>query len=160
MRTPFLRSFLFLIVLSALRSVALAQPFSHSVHAASIDDPSLTTPIGMVWIQSTGFGKKEVIAQLDAEKAAMETLVFQGVAGTQFAMPLVADESASRKDHADFYTGFFDQQGFRAYVNKTQTTEALTEFKGGKKMGTRVLVDVNGLRKHLEDKGIIKKFGM
>ena len=160
MRTPFLRYVLFLVVLSAARTAAFAQPFSHSVHAASIDDPSLTTPIGMVWIQSTGFGKKEVVAQLDAEKAAMETLVFQGGGCKQCAMTVGADESASRKDHADFYAGFCDQQGFRAFVNKTQTTEALTKFKGGKKMGTRVLVDVNGLRKHLEDKGIIKKFGM
>ncbi len=160
MHKPFLRSVLSVSVLLAAGTVAFAQPFSHSVHRASMDDPSLTTPIGMVWIQSTGFGKKEVIAQLDAEKAAMETLVFQGIAGTQFAMPLVADESVSRKDHADFYTGFFDQQGFRAFVNKTETTESLTKFKGGRKMGTRILVDVNGLRKHFEDKGIIKKFGM
>jgi hypothetical protein len=139
---------------------SFAQPFSHSVHSATIDDPSLTAPVGMVWIQSTGFGKKETIAQLDAEKAAMETLIFQGVAGTQFAMPLVADESGSRKEHADVYTGFFEQQGFRAFVSKTQTVSGLTKFKGGKKMETRMLVDVNGLRKYLEDKGVIKKFGM
>jgi len=36
----------------------------------------------------------------------------------------------------------------------------LVKFKGGKKMDTRMLVDVNGLRKHLEDKGVIRKFGM
>ncbi len=140
--------------------VTQAQAYSHSVHAATIDDPSLATPVGMVWVQSTGFGKKDVIAQLDAEKAAMETLVFQGIAGTQFSMPLVADEAASRRDHAEFYTSFFDQQGFRAFVNKTQAVQGLTKFKGGKKLETRVLVDVNGLRKHFEDKGLIKKFGM
>ncbi len=160
MRTLFPRMFHLLAVLALAPLGAFAQPFAHAVHAATIDDASLSAPTGMVWIQSTGFGKKEVIAQLDAEKAAMETLVFQGIAGTQFSMPLVADESTSRRDHAEFYAGFFEQQGFRAFVSKTQKMSGLVKFKGGKKMDTRMLVDVNGLRKHLEDKGIIKKFGM
>ena len=146
--------------LALVATVSMAQPFSHSVHAATIDDPSLSAPVGTIWVQSTGFGKKEVPAQLDAEKAAMETVVFQGIAGTQFSMPLVADESGSRKDHAEFYTDFFDQQGFRAFVNKTQKVSGLVKFKGGKKLETRMLVDMNGLRRHLEDKGLIKKFGM
>lgn len=143
-----------------LANAALAQPFAHAVHAATIDDPSLSAPVGMIWVQSTGFGKKEAEAQLDAEKAAMETVVFQGVPGTQFSMPLVADESGSRKEHVDFYAGFFEQQGFRAFVSKTQKVSGLTKIKGGKKLETRLLVDMNGLRKHLEDNHVIKKFGM
>lgn len=137
-----------------------AQPFSHAVRAATIDDPSLTAPVGMIWVQSTGFGKKVMDAQLDAETAAMETVVFQGIAGTQFSMPLVTDEAESRKAHADFYDGFFAKQGFRAFVTKTQTTQPLTKFKGGKQMGTRILIDMNALRKHFEDKGVLRKFGM
>ena len=160
MATPLLRMIPLFILLASAPIAVFAQPFSHAVHAATIDDASLSAPTGMVWIQSTGFGKKEVIAQLDAEQAAMETLVFQGISGTQFAMPLVADQSASRRDHAEFYTTFFEQQGFRAFVNKTQQMSGLVKFKGGKKMDTRMLVDVNGLRKHLEDKGVIRKFGM
>lgn len=148
------------IGLCLMAAGAMAQPFSHAVHSATIDDPSMGAPVGMIWVQATGFGKKEVIAQLDAEKAALEEVLFRGIAGTQFSMPLVPNESASRAEHADFYTRFLDQQGFRAFVSKTQAVQGLTKFKGGKKLETRLLVDMNGLRKHLEDNNVIRKFGM
>lgn len=138
----------------------LAQPYSHEVRSATIDDPSLTAPVGMIWIQAVGFGKKEVDAQRDAEVAALEALLFQGIANTQFSMPMVEGEAASREQHAAFYKIFFDQQGFRQFVSKTQLVQGLTKFKGGRKLVTRILVDVNGLRRHLTSNGVIRKFGM
>lgn len=151
--------YLTLALVCSFSLIVEAQPFSHSVHAASIDEPSLATPVGTVWIQSTGYGKKEIIAQLDAEKAALEALIFQGIASTQFILPLVADEPASRKDHADFYKAFFDEQGFRVFVTKTELVSGLEKFKGGKKLTTRLLVDVHGLRRHFETNKIIGGLG-
>lgn len=148
------------IVVALSGSLLQAQPYSHEVRSATIDDPSLTAPVGMIWIQAVGFGKKEVEAQRDAEVAALEALLFQGIANTQFSMPMVEGGVASREQHAAFYKTFFEQQGYRQFVSKTQLVQGLTKFKGGRKLVTRVLVDVNGLRRHLESNGVIRKFGM
>ena len=148
------------VAIASIGAALQAQPYSHEVRSATIDDPSLTAPVGMIWIRAVGFGKKEVEAQRDAEVAALEALLFQGIANTQFSMPMVEGGVASREQHAAFYKTFFEQQGFRQFVSKTQLVQGLTKFKGGRKLVTRVLVDVNGLRRHLESNGVIRKFGM
>lgn len=153
-------SLLIAVVLLGASPRLAAQPFSHEVRAATIDAPGLDTPTGMVWIQAVGFGKKETIAQRDAEVAAMSALLFQGIASTQFSMPMVANEAASRAQHQAFYDGFFEKDGYRTFISKTQLVSGLAKFKGGRKLTTRVLVDVNGLRRHLESNGVIPKFGM
>ena len=47
------------IVIALSGSLLQAQPYSHEVRSATIDDPSLTAPVGMIWIQAVGFGKND-----------------------------------------------------------------------------------------------------
>lgn len=140
---------------------AKGQPYSHEVHASQVDDANLKSDPGTVWITSVGFGANEIKAQRDAEKAAVGILIFQGLPGTQFTLPMVDNEAASRTEHAELYKALFDDEGYRTFVMKTASISGLTKMKkGGKKLETRILVDVNGLRRHLENNKVIRKFGL
>jgi hypothetical protein len=153
--------FTLVLLLACGGRLLIAQPFSHEVHASQQDDARLKTAPSTLWVTATGFGPNEVKAQADAEKAIFETLLFQGIAGTQHATPMVPNGPASKSQHATFYTTFFDELGYRPFVTNTVALSGLLKLKkGGKKLDTRILIDINALRRHLEENGIVAKFGM
>ncbi len=118
-----------------------------------------TTESGTLWIQGSGYGKKPEVARLDAEKAIFRHLLFQGIPGTTYNLPMVPDESISKRDHAAFYTGFFEKGGYREFI-MTSSTGALNKVVGNKRMDVQMKVNVNALRTHLEKNDIMRKFGL
>lgn len=114
---------------------------------------------GLLGISSTGYGSTEAEAIRDAEKAVLEQLLFRGIAGSQWALPLVPDEAASKKDHPAFYKTFLDEAGYRPYILHS-THGTLSKGQGAGHLTTTMQVDMNALRRHLEKNQIIRPFGL
>ncbi len=111
------------------------------------------------------YSKKIVTATEQAKKNAVHGLLFKGYAGSQripFREPIINNINAE-VEYAEFFKSFFSDGGkFMKYVNVSgDAISAQDVYQVGKeyKVGVIVSVNIEGLRKDMEEAGIIKKMG-
>lgn len=126
--------------------------FSHQV---SLVEPEQTP--GLLWISSNGQGGNSDKAIHDAQRAIFDQLLFRGVAGSSWNTPMVQSEGDPKLEHPDFYKGFLDELGYRSFILSAQHG---TYDKKSKVVTTRIHIDTNALRRHLEQQSIIRPFGL
>lgn len=151
-------SFIHVLVLGLLVGCSSSQPVVQRNEVSRVEQSSETEP-GTLWVKATGYGKDEAAATHDAHMAAVKHLLFQGIPGTPWNLPMVPDESISKRDHATFYTQFLDQKGYRDFVMSSNSTP-LVKVEGSKRLESTVKLNVQAMRMHLEKNNIIRKFGL
>ena len=146
------------LLCALLGACSTSQPVAlrHEVAKAEV---AVDTEPGTLWVKSSGYGKDESSAMHDAQMAAVRHLLFQGIPGTPWNLPMVPDESVSKRDHASFYNQFLEQKGYRDFVMSASSTP-LVKVDGAKRLDATVKLDVQGIRRHLEKNDIIRKFGL
>ncbi len=97
-----------------------------------------------------------------AKKAAVEICIFKGLpsAGTVSATPAMCDYS-TEEQHSDYFEEFFTPGGqYLRYVNITTdgvpSGQDRLKVKGGYKVGLKVQILYDDLRRDLEKAGIVK----
>lgn len=123
-----------------------------------VKNSQFATETGTILVHATGYGNTEYNATVNAEKAAFNTLLFKGVPGSQYYLPLVEKEAESMEAHKDFYKNFFDNGGYKSFVVSTNSSP-LVKVKGNKKIESDIKINVLSLRTNLEQNNIIRKFG-
>jgi hypothetical protein len=121
---------------------------------------------GTYLVKIWSYSKKPDIAIEQAKKNAVHGIIFRGFAGIPGVTgqkPLASNVNLE-EEKADFFKPFFSDRGkYMKFVSVTNDGAVAAEdrLKVGKeyKIGVIVSVDVMGLRKDLEDAGIIKKLG-
>ena len=122
-----------------------------------------TEDLGVIGQQGTSvfkvwtYSKKETIAITQASKNAVHAILFKGYGSNK---PLVRDASIM-ESREDFFKDFFRDGGdFQRFVQLSNNgaISAGDRVKVGKeyKIGLKVIVRKDDLRKYLEEKGIIK----
>mgnify|MGYP001301455864 CR=1 FL=1 len=148
------------LIALALIALAACKTVSYPNEVSKIAPGSgETMETGTLWLNATGYGTDAGNARKDAEKAAFRKILFQGIPGSQWNMPMVPDESVSKRDHASFYTSFLDGGGYSEMI-LSSSPGPLNKVEGNNKLETRLKVDMNALRRHLEKNDIIRKFGL
>jgi len=101
---------------------------------------------GTVTVVSTGFGKNRVVSSEDALKQAFNTLLFQGIAGSQYELPMVGPEKKKDPAIRDLlekeYRSFVIENNLQQEDKKTRT------------------INCEALKRYLENKGVVRKFGI
>lgn len=117
--------------------------------------------MGMLSVSSSGFGRKKSDCMKDAYKEAFSAILFQGIPGSQYELPLVAD--GDKKDHPAIKSLL--DEGYMNFVAESSTISDSKKTK--RKDGARglmivqkITVNYEALRKYLEQNQIIKKFGI
>lgn len=146
-----MRKYLILLILLLSISEAKAQ---YNCKVTTSDRETVTFRV-------TGYGKKVKLATEDAELSAVKTLCFIGAAGTSFRLPLVSQgQTKAEKDYSDFFDNFYGDN----YRNFIETSSVVVPFgKDGEKrkcITLDVRVRASQLRTHLEQSGVIRKFGL
>ncbi|MCC6541692.1 MAG: hypothetical protein IT225_05690 [Flavobacteriales bacterium] len=126
--------------------------FSHQV---SLAEPEQAP--GLLWINGNGEGNSRDKAVHDAQRAIFEQLLFRGIAGSSWSRPMVPDEANSKLEHPDLYKALLDDLGYRPFILAAQ--HGTLDKKTGT-LTTKLHIDTNALRKHLEQHGIIRPFGL
>jgi len=158
---------LFLIVcLAACVSVesmakSKPQPWRYEIEPVGIGTK------GSYLIKVWSYDKKEKIAIEKAKKNAIHGVIFRGFVGMNGAAaqkPLAGNNPNLEEEKKEFFDAFFADGGkYMKFVNITNdgSIKAKDRLKVGKeyKIGVVVSVNVDGLRKDLEDAGIIRKLG-
>lgn len=119
------------------------------------------TKVFKIW----AYGKNVDAAIVTAKKQAVRACLFRGLPGSgrTNASPAICENGAEAEQrHADFFQTFFATGGnYLNYVNVTTdgvpSGQDRLKIKGGYKVGLKVQVLYNNLRKAMEQEGIAKK---
>lgn len=119
---------------------------------------------GTYLIKVWSYSKKPIVAIEQAKKNAVHGVIFKGFTGIQGVpgqRPLTNNPNLEI-EQAEFFNNFFANSGkYMKFVNITNdgSVAAKDRLKVGKeyKIGVIVSVNVDGLRKDLEDAGVIRR---
>jgi len=114
---------------------------------------------GTIAVKSTGYGKNQTDAVMDAQKNAFKVLLFKGIPGTELNVPLIENENDAKSKHADYFKKFFDEGNYKTFMMSSTESSNLIKMKGTKKIAVDVKINYNSLRKDLEQNQLIRKFG-
>lgn len=130
-----------------------------SVVVRSDQDGSLT-------VRCSGIGTSENAAVTDAEKKAINTLLFIGYLSSTQIQPLVDNEQKSKNNNVDFYDQFLEKGGYKSFImlssNYSKETSTF-QYKSSKLqyyLVREIQINLRSLRSHLEQNKIIPKFGL
>lgn len=114
---------------------------------------------GTIAVKSTGYGKNQTDAVMDAQKNAFKVILFKGLPGTELNVPLIENENDAKSKHADYFKKFFDEGNYKTLMMSSTESSNLIKMKGTKKITVDVKINYNSLRKDLEQNQLIRKFG-
>lgn len=123
-----------------------------------------------------GYGANENEAIEDAQRRAMETLFFRGIPNSNISKPLIGyNENELKQRYNTYFKEFFGYKRFLTFITETifvgGNKQKVIATKIDKKKGSKedmidalvvavdVLINVKPLRKDLEQKNVIRKFG-
>jgi hypothetical protein len=110
--------------------------------------------------RGTGFSKNSDDCKADAEMNVFNVLLFKGFSGTDLQIPLVDNEMKSKNDNEKFYKDFFNNHKYRDYItSEVSIVSPLKKVKGGYTCQVEFTINLNSLKNHLQQNGIIRKFG-
>lgn len=109
-------------------------------------------------IGAKGYGRDKRSAQMDAEKRAFEVLFYQGIPNSSYRFPML---EKGKQDEGKV-ASFFSSNEYRNFVtdSKLLGKPSFNKTKRTKEVDAEVTINVLALRRHLEQKGTIQKFGL
>ncbi|MEK7253209.1 MAG: hypothetical protein AAB316_00560 [Bacteroidota bacterium] len=115
--------------------------------------------LGTVLVSAAGYGASKSQAVSNAETNAFNTLIFNGIPGSQYRLPMV--EASEKGKHKTYFYRLLDEQGYKSFL---MLSEPQTAFSGGRKNQKNILVkvkiNVDGLRRDMEQAQVVRKFGL
>jgi len=113
----------------------------------------------IIVLRSDEYGSTSDEATLNAEKAAIKQMIFEGVANSSLSRGMTTEGRDIEKEHQQYFSNFFDQNGYRKFVTCSEVIKS--EDLGRKKFHNtiKVCIAYENLRKDLEKNDIIKKLG-
>ncbi len=109
----------------------------------------------MVWVEE----KDLKTAKVEVEKDAVAACIFKGAKGYDEVPPIVTDLNADEK-YADYFEDFFETGGkylkFIAASTEVDPGNIIKKSKNLVRVGAKIAVDYDALRKQLENDGIIQ----
>lgn len=150
-----------LFVTFLLAATAYTQKPDPGEYNAQVQFISAPQP-GVIIVSCTGDEKKQFKSKEDANAAAFYTLLFRGIPGSQYELPMIADENAEKNNPVVVkllkggYSSFITQTSL---LNQHNTSKS-TDGKKGVSATYQITINCDALRKYLEQNGVIRKFGI
>lgn len=133
-----------------------------TIEAANVHQIDVKNPEeGTITVQGSGFGRKIADSNADALSGIFYTILFRGVPGGKYNQPLITDEDTYKDDSAvrEILTGGYNTFTTKSVVLSSNKTTKKSDGTKGFRTTVQVTVNYVALRKHLEGKGVIRKFG-
>jgi hypothetical protein len=116
---------------------------------------------GTILVSAAGYGTSKPDAIGNAESNAFNNLIFRGIPGSQHQLPMVQNEGEVRKQHSTYFSNLLDSGGYKTFM---MTSEEQSGFvaarKNQKNILIKVKINVDALRRDMEQQGVIRKFGL
>ena len=129
-------------------------PYSAKVNYLSSTDGTIT-------VRAIGLGQNQQAAIEDAEKNALEVVLFRGLPESEQKIALLStNEKEEKQKNQVYFDQFYKGRLYKTFLMSSIPTANAINMKGGSKsIAVDVKLNVTALRKDLEKKNIIKKFG-
>lgn len=116
---------------------------------------------GTITMRSIGVGTNQMEAIANAEKIAINVILFRGLPESIQKTALIGTSESEEMDkHKDYFEKFYSQNRYRTFIMSSIPVSNLIKQNGGQKsIAADVRVNLVALRKDLEQNNIIRKFG-
>lgn len=116
---------------------------------------------GTITMRAVGIGINTEEAINDAEKNAMNVLLFRGLPESEQKLALVGtNESEELEKNKAYFTKFYKGKRYKTFIMSSINTTELIIKKGSKKsIAVDIKINFQALKKDLEQNNIIRKFG-
>lgn len=116
---------------------------------------------GTIVMRSIGVGANQQEAIADAEKRAINVILFRGLPESFQKIALIGtNESEEKGKQKDYFDKFYNQFRYRTFIMSSIPVSDLQRQNGGaKSLAVDIKVNLVALRKDLEQNNIIRKFG-
>ncbi len=94
-----------------------------------------------------------------AERNAMENLLFKGIPNSNQETPFIANELESLGSNKRFYELFLIQRDYEKFIIESSVSNKSNNLHAYL-IDQYIEIDLQGMRKHLENRKVIKKFGL
>lgn len=114
---------------------------------------------GTILVRSSGQGESEAKAVANSEIKAFNTLLFYGYPSSVQTRPMIENETEAKRLNSKFFSDFFENAEYKSFIINSYN------YAGVQKEGKLyypnrdIKINLRSLRTHLENKGIIRKFG-
>ncbi len=130
-----------------------------------VNIPEVKNTPDIITLKATGIGKTREEATGRSKRNAVAAVLFKGVPGSAVSSPLLGDEVNNLlANYKPFFDEFFAPKGdFNRFVNMpgdVDPKDIIAIKKIGYEVAATCQVNYNELRKYLEDKKMIRKFGL
>ena len=144
---------LFIILLSTSCSKKVYTPLTAEVNVVNEDKHKT------IELRSIGYGSNKQAALTDSEKKAFEILFFRGIPNSSVENPLIGtNESELMAKHSQYFDSFFKGK-YKSFIMSIYEASPPQKKKGITSVVNDIKINILSLKKDLEEKGIIRKFG-
>jgi hypothetical protein len=121
----------------------------------------LSSKDGTITMRAIGIGVQSEDAINDAEKNALNVLLFRGLPESEQKVALIGtNETEEKNKHKEYFNKLYYEKRYKTFVMSSIPTTDLILHKGGKKsIAVDIKINLVALRKDLEQNNIIRKFG-
>lgn len=117
------------------------------------------TEPGTLYVSAGGYGLTRPEAIANAERNAFNCLIFRGVPGSQYRLPLVSDERAARKAHGRYFEQLLEGDGYRSFLMSSEIRSDFQARLHRNNLTAAVKINVDALRRDMENQNVIRKLG-
>ena len=115
---------------------------------------------GTITVRTEGTNKKVDNAISDAEKYVFYTIFYQGIPGSSLKSGLIdIPEAEAEQKYKDYFDLFYKERYIRFITIATQNGNIVKEKHKKKNVTIDLTININALKKDLEDNQVIRKFG-
>lgn len=150
-----------LLLILAFAGVCLAFGQRVTPSGNSLRVNLLTGDKSTVTVRSIGNGTNEATCQEDAQKKAIQAVLFIGLSSDVASVkyqPLVTDKN----EFDPYFQAFFNDQVYKRYITSSSPSSSLDKVKGQKQkeQAFDIVVNINSLETQLRKEKIIKSMGI
>lgn len=108
-----------------------------------------------------GYGSSKGDALENAQKTAMDIVLFRGIPNSNLNRPLVGtNESDIKTKNKIYFDAFYNQKRFLSFITYSVNNIPVQKLENNKKgVVATIKINIMSLRKDLEENSIIRKFG-
>lgn len=117
----------------------------------------------IVLLRATAYGKNSEEALSNAELSAIKTLLFRGIPNSNKVQSILigVNEQEIQNQHSGYFSELFGNKRYRSFIlSSSPVTQYNKDVTGAKSITTDIKLNVNALRRDLEQNGVIRKFGL
>ena len=115
---------------------------------------------GTITVHAVGYGRNMDQAVRYAEESAFKALLFRGIPGSNQVHSMVEKPSEKQTTHDSYFKDFFEGGAYMPFMMASELVSAPPESAKVQRVVVELVINQHSLRKELESRGIIRKFGL